>query len=193
MVTGTFHNLHTALLSLFRTLPDCADLPPGLYASTMGPSHMSHKRRIIPLLDALLASYWNQYTTMCQFRTITTTSNSHISPEYAHIYNTSCFFKKTHGTHQLYLSPQEATTSKGGNLLRRHTRLLGNPEPPSTTCFVHNIQSPSQYPYPKYLIPIVRSLHIYIMCEFKYMCDYLLKRQSVIWALYMDGQPGNIR
>ena len=41
-----------------------------------------------------------------------------------------------------------AATARGhhqqsGNLLRRHTRLLGNPEPPSTTCFVHNIQSPS--------------------------------------------------
>ena len=53
--------------------------------------------------------------------------------------NTSCFFKKTHRTPRLHLAPQEATTSKGGNLLRRHTRLLSNPEPPSMTCFVHNI------------------------------------------------------
>ena len=70
--------------------------------------------------------------------------NTHIYEHYnkaavSHNINTSCFFKKTCGTLRLPLPPQEATTSQGGNLLRRHTRLLSNPEPPSTTCFVHNI------------------------------------------------------
>ena len=37
-VTGAFHTLLTVLLRLRRTLPNSADLPPGLYVTTMVPS-----------------------------------------------------------------------------------------------------------------------------------------------------------
>ena len=74
-VTGMFYIIHFVFLSLRPTLPDSADLPPGLYASIMGPSHNSHNRRTIQLLRALLASNRNLYTTMCQFRTTNTISS----------------------------------------------------------------------------------------------------------------------
>ena len=42
--------------------------------------------------------------------------------------------------HRKRLPPVEVAISYDDT----HMRLLSNPEPPSTTCFVHNIQSPSQ-------------------------------------------------
>ena len=43
-VTGTFHTLLTVVLRLHRTLPDSADLPPGLYSYAMIPFHKRHIR-----------------------------------------------------------------------------------------------------------------------------------------------------
>ena len=119
----------------------------------MDPSYKSHIHRTIKPLNARLSSLRksvhpnvsvsnNKYCKLI----ITYISGIHTYEHYnkaalSYNINTSCFFKKTHQTPRLHLSPQEATTSKGGNLLRRHTRLLSNPGPPSTTCFVHNIQS----------------------------------------------------
>ena len=74
-VTGTFHNRHTVFMNLRRTFPDSADFPPGLYASNMVPFPQEPQLPDNPTLNALLASYGNMYTTMCQIRT-TNTINS---------------------------------------------------------------------------------------------------------------------
>ena len=68
-VNRAFHTLPTVFLWLRRTLPDFADLPPGLHATVMYSSHNSRNRRTITSFNAPLASYGNLYTTMCQFRT----------------------------------------------------------------------------------------------------------------------------
>ena len=73
-------------LSLRRTLPDSADLPPGLYASNMDHFPQEPQEPDNPTLNALLASYGNLYTTMCQIRTTNTIiSQSHTSLEYPHM------------------------------------------------------------------------------------------------------------
>ena len=68
-----FYTLLTVYLRLRRTLPDSADLPPGLYSNTMGPSYKIHSlpgQSNYPTLAYLPYRYL--YTPMCQFRTIDT-------------------------------------------------------------------------------------------------------------------------
>ena len=62
VVTGTFHTLITVYLGLRLTLPDSAELPPGLYSSTMYPSCKTHIRRTIqPLNTRLFYFKWLTY------------------------------------------------------------------------------------------------------------------------------------
>ena len=160
-----FHTIISVYLRPRRTLSNSADLPPGLYSSTMGPSYKTHfSLRTIQLCTARLSSlhnsvhtnvsepnneYHNKHLNSDIYRNHINLRNTHIFEHYnkavlSHNIDTSCYFKKTRGTPRLPLPPQEATTSKGRNLLRRHTRLLSNPKPLPTTCSMYNIQSPSQ-------------------------------------------------
>ena len=126
-VTGTFHTLLTVYLRLRRTLPDSADLPPGLYSSKMDPSYKTHSLslslslslRIIQLFNARLASLQNSVhpnvSDPNNKHLNSDKSRNHINLRNTHIYiiyiyehynkaalsqniNTSCFFKKTRGT-----------------------------------------------------------------------------------------------
>ena len=90
-------------------------------------SHRCRNRQTITPIHALLASYGNQYTTMCQIRitntlhsnypNITSISGTHIFEHFynaflSHFINTSCYFKNLRPTPRLHLPPQEATTSQ---------------------------------------------------------------------------------
>ena len=70
-VTGTFHTLLTVYLRPRRTLPDSADLPPGLYSAAMDPSYNIHFLRTIQLFNNSTHAYL-PYRNLCQIRTINT-------------------------------------------------------------------------------------------------------------------------
>ena len=55
-VTGTFHALPSVDLTICRTLPDSANLPPGLYCSAMCPAGQTHFSPNYPLLTTRTSS-----------------------------------------------------------------------------------------------------------------------------------------
>ena len=72
-VTGTFHTLSSVYLRLHQTLTDSADLPPGLYSATMGPSYKIHSlSRQSNFSTLAYLPYRNLYTPTCQIQTIYT-------------------------------------------------------------------------------------------------------------------------